>query len=143
MRARTRGLLSDARGRLAIAGCYCATDAIDATWSGVTRQQPPTSRAPAAIHRRAASASTPVPGPPVHARRVASHPSPLFGYAITGSEVTAAIRSTCSGAVQFTPTARIPGVNATAATASSIGAPLRIRLPSAHENDTHAAASGV
>src|SRR6202011_1320762 len=92
----------------------CSASRIAAIPAGPTRQQPPTSRAPAATQDRTRRGSKELG--PCHARAAASQASPLFGYTTTGLPVLSAAAltacSTSEGAQQFTPTAMTESTSA-------------------------------
>src|SRR5437588_8076926 len=99
--------------------------------AGRTRQQPPTTLAPADTHCRA-NRDENRDGPTQH-RRLLSQRSPLLGYTITGLPVSRAgwiAGSTSSGAQQLTPTATISGTPAVTANALVNGCPARVCVPS-------------
>jgi hypothetical protein len=106
-------------------------EAICAMSAGRTRQHPPMTAAPAALHCRGSAGE--YPDCPAQARRRASHSSPLLGYTITGLPVTsraaAMAGSTSAGAQQLTPTATTSGPPAATANASASGCPARVRPP--------------
>src|SRR6185436_15960779 len=108
-----------------------------------TRQHPPTYVAPAAAHSRARAPSTTAPEP-VHDRAAASHPSPLFGYAIVGLPLAATARLTnsvtCSGAVQFAPTATTRSADAAKEKTADTSSPRRVKPAALHDSDSHARA---
>ena len=116
-----------------------------AMWAGVVPQQPPTSRAPAAIHDWASVANGSGARSSLRRKPVTASGAPRLGYTPKGKpELWSAGRQSATqpGGRQFTRTASGPS-STQAATASESGSPESRRPPSAHAKLTQAGSTGL